>query len=123
MLTGFYSSPEAQAVEARLHESVREPLLDDLNTPEAINQLHDLDKQGKTRELAQSLKALGFAGNLADPRRERIDSGTIEALIAKRHAARAARNWQESDRIRDELLSMGIILKDSKHGTSWEIKR
>jgi cysteinyl-tRNA synthetase len=122
-LTGFYSSRQEEAVEARLHETVQEPLLDVLNTPEAINQLHDLHKQSMVRELAQSLKALGFAGNLADPRRERIDSVVIEALIAKRDAARAAKNWQESDRIRDELFCMGIILKDSKHGTSWEIKR
>jgi cysteinyl-tRNA synthetase len=122
-LTGFYSSRQEEAVEATLHETVQEPLLDDLNTPEAINRLHDLYKQGMVRELEQSLKALGFAGNLADPRRERIDSAAIEALIAKRDAARAAKNWKESDRIRDELLCMGIILKDSKHGTSWEIKR
>jgi cysteinyl-tRNA synthetase len=122
-LMSFYSSPLEKGSGEGLHETVQEPLLDDLNTPEAINRLHDLHKQGRARELAQSLMALGFSGNLADPRRERIDSGAIEALIAKRDAARAARNWQESDRIRDELLSMGIALKDSKHGTSWEIKR
>ena len=39
-------------------------------------------------------------------------------------AARAAKNWAESDRIRDELAAMGVVLKDNKDGTtSWEVKR
>ena len=41
-----------------------------------------------------------------------------------RLAARAAKNWAESDRIRDELAAMGIALKDNKDGTTtWEVKR
>ena len=41
-----------------------------------------------------------------------------------RTAARAAKNWAESDRIRDELAGMGIALKDNKDGTtSWEVAR
>jgi cysteinyl-tRNA synthetase len=48
----------------------------------------------------------------------------VEALIRQREAARAAKNWQESDRIRDELAAMGIALKDNKDGTTtWEVKR
>ena len=39
-------------------------------------------------------------------------------------AARAARNWAESDRLRDALIGMGVALKDSKDGaTTWEVKR
>jgi cysteinyl-tRNA synthetase len=49
---------------------------------------------------------------------------TIEGLVTKRDAARAAKNWRESDRIRDELAAMGVQIKDNKDGTkSWEIKR
>ena len=33
------------------------------------------------------------------------------------------RDWQESDRIRDELAKMGVVLKDTKDGTTWEIAR
>jgi cysteinyl-tRNA synthetase len=41
-----------------------------------------------------------------------------------RLAARAAKNWKESDRIRDELAAMGIAFKDNKDGkTTWEVKR
>ncbi|WP_137045204.1 cysteine--tRNA ligase [Pseudolabrys sp. FHR47] len=47
----------------------------------------------------------------------------IERLVADRTAARAAKNFAESDRIRDELAAMGVVLKDSKDGTTWEIAR
>jgi cysteinyl-tRNA synthetase len=50
--------------------------------------------------------------------------GRIQALIDGRLAARAARNWAESDRIRDELKGMGVQLRDNKDGTTtWEIAR
>jgi cysteinyl-tRNA synthetase len=45
-------------------------------------------------------------------------------MIDFRLAARAAKNWAESDRIRDELAKMGVALKDNKDGTTtWEVKR
>ena len=45
-------------------------------------------------------------------------------LLRARTAARAAKNWAESDRIRDELAAMGVALKDDKDGkTSWEFAR
>jgi cysteinyl-tRNA synthetase len=53
----------------------------------------------------------------------------IDELIAARLAARKAKNWAESDRIRDELAAMGIQLKDGKDPqtgepiTTWEAKR
>ena len=40
-----------------------------------------------------------------------------------RNAARKAKNFKESDRIRDELLAKGIVLKDGPDGTTWEVKR
>ncbi len=43
--------------------------------------------------------------------------------IAARNAARKAKNFAESDRIRDELAAMGVVLKDSKDGTTWEVAR
>jgi cysteinyl-tRNA synthetase len=52
-----------------------------------------------------------------------LDEVKIEALISARTAARRARNFAEADRIRDELASMGIVLKDSPTGTSWELTR
>ncbi|MFN0193678.1 MAG: cysteine--tRNA ligase, partial [Aestuariivirga sp.] len=54
-----------------------------------------------------------------DPRESEIDE-----LVALRLESRKAKNWAESDRIRDELAAMGIAIKDNKDGTtSWEVKR
>ena len=47
----------------------------------------------------------------------------INQLVADRTAARARKDWKEADRIRDELAAMGIVLKDTKDGTTWEVAR
>jgi cysteinyl-tRNA synthetase len=47
----------------------------------------------------------------------------VENLIKLREVARASKDFAESDRIRDELAAMGVVLKDSKDGTTWEIAR
>jgi cysteinyl-tRNA synthetase len=52
-----------------------------------------------------------------------LNAAAIDALITRRTDARNRRDWEESDRIRDELLAMGIVLKDSKDGTTWEVAR
>jgi cysteinyl-tRNA synthetase len=123
ILRNFYALAPAGKPTADFDTALDEALRDDLNTPEAINRLHELEKVGDASALIGSLAALGFTGDLADPRRSRFDTRAIEAAIAARNAARAARNWQESDRIRDELLRQGIVLKDAKDGTTWEVNR
>jgi cysteinyl-tRNA synthetase len=67
-----------------------------------------------------------FVGNKsraeeADP--ELVLKEKVENLISSRAAARKARDFKEADRIRDELAAMGIVLKDSKGGTTWEVAR
>ena len=52
-----------------------------------------------------------------------IDAEEIARAIAARAEARKAKNFRESDRIRDELLAKGVVLKDSPTGTTWEVKR
>jgi cysteinyl-tRNA synthetase len=48
----------------------------------------------------------------------------IDKLVSARESARAAKNWVESDRLRDELAKMGIAIKDNKNrATTWEFKR
>ena len=47
----------------------------------------------------------------------------IMKAIAARNVARKAKNFAESDRIRDELLAQGVVLKDGPTGTTWEVKR
>ncbi len=50
------------------------------------------------------------------------DAAEIDALVAARSAARKARNFGESDRIRDELLARGVVLEDGPQGTSWRYR-
>ena len=59
----------------------------------------------------------------SDPHAIVVDAAVVDSLIEKRTAARARKDFKESDRIRDELAAMGIAIKDSKDGTTWEIAR
>jgi cysteinyl-tRNA synthetase len=51
----------------------------------------------------------------------RVDAAEVDALIAARLAARAGKDWAESDRIRDQLTAMGVVLEDGKGGTTWRL--
>ncbi len=97
-----------------------EALSDDLNTPAAIASLHQADEMA----LAGGLGFLGFSNvQLKIAAKADVDEAGIHRAIAARKAARAAKNFAESDRIRDELLAQGIVLKDGPEGTTWEVKR
>jgi cysteinyl-tRNA synthetase len=97
-------------------------LMDDLNTPKAIAELHQTMPDG----LGDALRLLGFSvdpANIALQLSAGISESEVENLIAARTAARKAKNFAESDRIRDELLAQGIVLKDGPTGTTWEVKK
>lgn len=68
-----------------------------------------------TDDDAARLRALGFV-----PEAEEMGDAEIEALVAKRVAAKKARNFAESDRIRDELAARGIVLEDTREGARWK---
>ena len=110
-------------------------LADDLNAPKAIASLHELRSEaakgshGAAASLKASAQALGLLRQSQAqwtawrPASASVEESRVEALIAARNAARKAKNFGESDRIRDELAAMGVVLKDSKDGTTWEIAR
>jgi cysteinyl-tRNA synthetase len=114
---------------------VMEALSDDLTTPQTIAALHGLRNlaaagDDKARgKFAASLRMLGFLNESAaewSGRKQQssgVDAAQIDGLIADRTAARARKDFKESDRIRDELAAMGVTIKDSKDGTSWEVAR
>ncbi len=115
---------------AFLSDQVVEALADDLNTPKMLAELHALDGQGAHEELGANLRVLGFLLEGAEAWKARkqaslgIDPAKVEALIAARKEARASRNWSESDRIRDELAALNVVVKDNKDGTTtWEVQR
>ena len=113
-------------------------LSDDLNTHEALTALHKSWRGKDFAALKAGLDLLGFD-------RDRYETGVrlavkralaavgiseadIDARIAARTAARASKNWAESDRLRDELAAMGVAIKDGKDPagnpvTTWELKR
>ena len=110
-------------------------LADDLNTPRAIAALHELRGEAAkgAKAAAACLKASGQLIGLLQktpaewsafrPASMVIDERKVGNLIEARNAARKARDFKESDRIRDELAKMGVVLKDTKDGTTWEIAR
>jgi cysteinyl-tRNA synthetase len=118
-----------------LSPDVLAALGDDLNTSQAIALMHSLAAKGRQGDyqaacdlkatcefLGFSLKEVGLQDVLRRQRAE-LDSNRVNALISSRTAARARKDFKESDRIRDELAAMGVVIKDSKEGTTWEIAR
>jgi len=100
-----------------------EALADDLNTPAAIANLHALANDGRAAELKADLDLLGLDMTAGRPEIDPELKARIEAMVAERIAARKAKDWKASDRLRDELLALGVTIMDSKDGTSWEIRR
>ncbi|MBR6345964.1 MAG: cysteine--tRNA ligase [Bacteroidales bacterium] len=131
--------PEGRSREiSSLADSVWEALCDDLNTPVAIAKLFDAVKLvnggGLTAADREALKelfsevvfgVLGLrdenAGGGTD-KAEKALSGAMDLVLESRRKAREAKDWAESDRIRDILASVGITVKDTKEGPVWNLE-
>jgi len=110
-------------------------LLDDLNTPLAISELHRLAKQMhaatglQQQDLRAELAGLGSLMGLLQSDAEQwftqvrssddISSAEIEGLIEKRQRAKADKDFAGADLIRQDLLARGVVLEDSREGTKW----
>ncbi|MFG5119356.1 cysteine--tRNA ligase [Methylorubrum sp. POS3] len=127
MLERWYDAAGEAAPTDSISDGVIDALCDDLNTPAAIGELHRLAGTD-----ASALKAAaGLMGFLGETKAQReaarvsaagVDVATVEALIAERKAARAAKDWAASDRVRDALVAMGVSVKDNKDGTTtWTV--
>ncbi|MBQ0000487.1 MAG: cysteine--tRNA ligase [Clostridiales bacterium] len=104
---------------------------DDCNTADAVSAVFELVKfanttvtEGSSKEFASAVwdtmnKLCDILGIITEKKEEILDK-EIEELIAERQAARKAKNFARADEIRDELLSKGIILKDTREGVKWQ---
>jgi len=111
------------------HPGVVEALANDINTPAALARLSasDVGREDLLGSLAfLGLPSFGPGAILLQPAAGTLGLEGAESIfhlvaerIAARTAARAAKNWAESDRIRDELAATGIILEDGPGGTTW----
>jgi cysteinyl-tRNA synthetase len=131
-LWAWYGDLEGKETGGGVPGPVLDALSDDLNTPKAIAELHRLHSAGHWAGLRAALEFLGFSGERVQITRYPADgeaasagkkAEAINALIEARNAARKAKDFAEADRIRDELAAMGIVLKDSPEGTTWEVAR
>ena len=126
------ASPEVSA----LAESVMDALCDDLNTPVALARLFEAVKLINGGQLSaadrRALRELfdGVVGSVlglkdeeagASGKAEKALDGVMQLVLENRKKAREAKDWAESDRIRDILAACGISVKDTKEGASWRL--
>ncbi len=141
----WYGDLEGKEEASGVPGAIFDALMDDLNTPKVITELHKLHSAGHWGGLRAALNFLGLSGERANIVRFGLGAGEarirvnavgasiegkeVDALIKARNAARAAKNFKEADRIRGELEAMGITLKDAKDPktgelvTTWEVAR
>jgi len=131
---GVNASEMLQQTEQKIYRS----LCDDLNTPVALASLFDLVTWIHTaadtnkpispqdRDLIERIYervVKGILGLKEDTDGDRLPliEGLIDMILEFRKQARRDKNWTESDRIRDKLSELGVLIKDTKDSTEWEI--
>ena len=123
---------KAQLLEIEgLVKKYEESMEDDFNTADAIAAVFELVKFTNTQAGSGSTKAFvkllfdkitglcDVLGLIVNKKEEVLDS-VVEGLIEERQAARKAKDFARADEIRDQLASMGIILKDTREGVQWK---
>lgn len=99
-------------------ETVLAALADDLNTPLALTEMHKLARSGDAAGLAAAMDLL----NLSAPEAAEADDAGIDALLAERSEARAAKNFARADEIRNGLEIAGVVVMDKPGAPSdWRL--
>jgi cysteinyl-tRNA synthetase len=127
------SDGHADQLIGRFLIAFEEAMDDDLNTAGALGALFTFIRDANIAIDAGRISAADAEGMRTAmmkidpvldifPKRDEVLDGDIEKMIEARIAARKARNFAESDRIRDQLLARGVILEDTAQGTRWRRK-
>ena len=131
-LDKWYRIKSSDIKSVKVTEEVLKPLYDDLNTPGYIANLHKLYEQaskGENRELFVS--ACNFTGLLDEDVKQwekykkdkaLLSEKEINRKIQLRNKARENKDYQEADKIRDELLDKGVLIEDKDGKTVWKFK-
>ena len=140
-LKGLELKSAKSLTNSRYERAYFEAMDDDFNTPEALGILFEMVAEiNKIRstnfdlacQLGKLLLRLGnFLGilNLSPEEFLRgeddlnINRSEIDNLIQERETARAAKNWQRADEIRDQLLKMKVVVEDNASGSDWRVER
>jgi cysteinyl-tRNA synthetase len=133
---GHHPRPDA-ATDAPMPAGVLAALEDDLNTPKTFAELFALSRAANAsidEDERRALKAQLLAGGgllgllqqnpenwLKTTGKAQIDEAEVERLIELRAAARQAKDFEEADRIRDQLAAEGVILEDQPGRTRWRL--
>ena len=118
-----WNNKKESKYEGDLPKQVLNALLDDLTTPLSIYEMHQLYKNEKFADLT---KACEFFGFVPKGRKDNLPislelSKKVDNLIKDRNNARLSKNFLLADKIREDLLGAGIIIKDSGQETTWEL--
>ena len=125
-LDRWYRISEKVGKEAEIPEILIKALSDDLNTPQAITELHKLS----STNVAGFVAGARFLGFLNCPTEEwfqwqppsagvGFDDAEIALMLEERAQARKNKDFSTSDKIRDKLAAQGIVLEDGASGTTW----
>ena len=129
-------NPELKQIEEKCYDA----LLDDLNTPNVLSCLFDAVRiinsaKDKSMKIGQADKAildnlfngilvdvLGIKDDSSEEGNGKIIESLMEMVLEARKTAKANKDWATSDKIRDNLKEIGIIIKDTKDGCEWTIQ-
>ena len=116
----------------KVPDEILKPLYEDLNTPGYIANLHKLyEKANKGEKIDLFVSACKFIGlmnetsqqwNEFKKKRVSLTESEIEKMLSLRDKARENKNYEEADRIRDELLDKGVLIEDKDGKTLWKFK-